>query len=730
MSAETDQDVTPPDAEIAIVEDESSRQLRIYSDTLLQGASESIRLDAAMGLLIRKDSAAQEVLLAALSAADNPMAQTAVCRGLIKGRNLGAAVGSLDIFLLPLVEMLKSSDISQAHLAAEALLVYQFEKITALLLDLAELPSADKQMRLNAIYTIQLRPEPEALKYLIQLLDDDDPDIVRGAEQALQESFGVPMGTSRDVWAKILKDLEKKDPTEIRRERLLRQETRLREIQAERNRWQKLYLGSLDKEYELLDAVSKTSYLQERLGSDLPTIRLWALDKLQRYSAESAVSLRDKLLSLLSDDSRQVRLATAKTLSAMSALNPAEKLMSRYKEETEPQVAMAIFEALGEACFFAFSPGSKINLPIEIKTQTLQIADSYAAKEDPEMAKNGSEVLRKLLELDGLTAKESEHFLQTILDRYNLETQRNGSIRGELLTTMARLCGQGSQKSEAAKLYNSVFKEALSTKDKNNLVRQAAAMGMVNVDKTAAMRLFRELKLFEDSSPAVRQIMIDLSSQTGTSDDLVWLFAQLTSNGQSEPAWQAMIAILQRQDAVVIVNWADQVKQNPSLSGQVAELLELAEQKAAAQKDEILVCQLQVRMLKQYWGKGLYDKVVIYRDKLLQKNIEKDYVQDALRQTDNYAVEAFLQLRQYNKAAAVVTDLLKRNLMSQNLELIEMISAYFASQKIAVADQKSLLNALIEIPVGPEQGWWQDRLEQWRGSMAADVPKIPVEAIK
>jgi hypothetical protein len=730
QAAQAGQDALPQDAEKAVVEDEGSRQLRIYSDTLLQGASDSIRLDAAMGLLIRKDSAAQEVLLGALSAKDNPMAQTAVCRGLIKGRTLGAAEGSLEAFLLPLIDMLKNPDVSQARLAAEALLVYRFDQILAPLSALAGSSATDKQMRLNAIYAFQLRPEPEALKCLIQLLNDSDTEIVRGAELALQESFGVPMGTSRDVWAKILKDLEKKDPTEIRRERLLRQETRLREIQADRDRWQKLYIGVVDKDFEALDAAAKTAYLQERLGADLTAIRLWALEKLQRYSAESAVALRDKLLSLLSDDNRQVRLATAKTLSAMSALNPAEKLLARYKEETDPQVEMAIFEALGEACFFAFSPGSKISLPVEIKTQTLQIADSYAAKEDPEMAKKGAEVLRKLLELNGLTAVESQHFLQTILDRYISETKRKGPIRGELLTTMARLCGQGGQKSEAAKLYAGIFKEALSTKDDNNLVRQAAAMGMVNVDKTAAMQLFRELKLAEDSSPAVRLIMIDLSSQTGTADDLDWLFAQLKSNGQGEPAWQAILAVLQRQEAKVIVKWADQVEQNIALSGQIADLLELAEQKAAAQKDELLVCQLQVRILKWYWNKGQYDQVIVYRDKLMQKNVEKEYVQDALRQTDNYTVEAYLQLRQFDKAAATTAELLKRNILGPNSELIEMISAYFASEKIVLEDKKSLLNALAEIPISLEQSWWQERLEQWRGSMGASVPVLSAETTK
>ncbi len=714
----------------AAVEDESSRQLRIYTDTLLQGASDSIRLDAAMGLLIRKDPAAKEVLLSALLAKDNLMAQTAVCRAIIKGRSLGPTAGSLDVYLKPLTEVMKSQDVALARLAAEALLVFRFDQISGLLLEIIQSSAVEKQTRLNVIYAFQLRVEPDALRSLIKLLDDTDTEIVRAAELALQESFGVPVGTSREVWAKILMDLEKKDPSEIRRERLLRQETRLREIQAERDRWQKLYLAVLDKEFEPLDAPSKTAYLQERLGADLTAIRLWALDKLQRYSAESAMSLRDKLLALLWDESRLVRLATARTLSTMSALNPAEKLLSRYEEETDPQVAMALFEALGEACFFAFSPGSKITLPVEIKTKTREIANSYVAKEDPEIAKKGAEVLRKLLELDGLTPKEAGRYLQTILDRYIAETGRKGSIRGDLLTTMARLCGQGNQKAEAIKLYSGVFTEVLRANDENNLVRQAAAIGIVNTDKTVAMQLFRELNLNSDPSPAVRLVMIDLAGQTGTDQDLKWLFEQLGSNGQTDPAWQAIVSILQRQETQVIIEWANQAQQNPALSVETVELLELAEQKAAAQKDVFSLCQLQVRLLKWFWTAGQYEQVVLYRDKLMQKNTDKEYVQEALRQTDKYAVEACLQVRQFPQLTAIIDELLKRNLLTQDSEITEMVIDYFSSDKIGLEDKKTLLSALAEIPISSSDIWWQEKLEQWRELSTAGIPQKDIDVQK
>ncbi|MEN6307970.1 MAG: HEAT repeat domain-containing protein, partial [Anaerohalosphaeraceae bacterium] len=309
-----------------IIENENARQLRIYSDALMQGVSDTIRLDAAMGLLIRKDQSARDVLLEAISAKENALARMAVCRALIKGRSLGAAVGSLDAFLLPLIETLKSTDPALARLGAEALLVYRFDQVTGPLIELVNTSTNEKQARISGIYALQLRTEPEALRHLIQLLNDTDPEVVRGAELALQESFGVPVGTSKQVWEKILQELNQKDPDEIRRERLLRQETRLREIQAERDRWQKLFLAALDKEFELIETAGKTAYILDKLSSELPAIRLWALDKVQRFQTDAAAGLREKLLMMLSDENRQVRLATAKVWSMMSALNPAERL--------------------------------------------------------------------------------------------------------------------------------------------------------------------------------------------------------------------------------------------------------------------------------------------------------------------------------------------------------------------------------------------------------------------
>jgi hypothetical protein len=382
-------------------------------------------------------------------------------------------------------------------------------------------------------------------------------------------------------------------------------------------------------------------------------------------------------------------------------------------------VAVALFEALGEACFFAFSPGSKVVLPPEFKTQTMLIADSYASKDDPEMAKKGAEVLRKLLELDGLTPKEATKYLETIKNRYLQETDKKGPVRGDLLAIMARLCNQGSQKAIAVKLYRQIFEDVLRNRDENSLVRQAAAAGMVSVDPTAAMKLFRELNINTDNSPTVRLIVINQAGQNGTIEDLAWLTGQLGLNGEGELAWTAIIEILKRQDAKVVAEWSDRLAQNPSVGDQIREVLELAEQKAESQKEGDLLCDLQVRLLKWHLGKGSYEHVAAYREKLVLNTLaNNDIRKDAIAQTNAYAVEAYLQLRQYSKTADVVSGMLRDNTLNDKSEILDMINSYFVSEKIATDDKSSLLNSLLEISITSRQRWWQDRLEQWRGLIA------------
>ena len=524
-----------------------ARQLRIYRETLQQGSSEEIRVDAAVGLLVQNMDQSRDVLIAALESDENPLARQAVCKALIKSRGLSQTIDSLELFRDPLLQILQNASQRQAELASEAMLLFDYSDIADSLFQIIDNEELAADARINGIYALQLRPEPSALRGLIGLLDDSDAEVAKAAETALQEAFGIPVGTSRAVWSDILVELQQKSLGEIRRERLLRQEVKLRQVQAERERWKKLYLGALDKQYELLDEENQGEMILEMMDSELSPLRLWSLDKVSKYPVIGE-DFREKIFSMLSDDSRDVRLQTAKVLMNMSALDPAEVLLVRFQSETDPEVSLAMFEALGEACFYAFSPGSPVELSPDIKAQVLGIAVTYLQSELAEPTIKGAEVIRKILELNNLSKDSIRSYLGLLRDRYVKSISESDLLRADLLSILAHLCGQGGAKADACVLYEPYLVEGLTVKD-NPALRLAAAQGLSYVDKVKALELFKQNDLMHDESLAVQQVVIDLAGQTGDASDLKWLLKAMGANGHSDHAWLAIKGICQRQKA-------------------------------------------------------------------------------------------------------------------------------------------------------------------------------------
>ncbi len=705
---------------IALVDD-AARQFRIYREALLQGSTEEVRTDAAVGLLLNRDTASRDLLVSALRLSDNPGAGKAVCRALIKSRAVGTTIGSRDMFLEPLLERLVGSDTESARLAAEALLVFRFGDIDIRLNELSHDTKLDKRVRFNVIYALQIRPEPQALSNLIKLLDEPDTDVARAAEMSLQEAFGIPVGTGRQVWEQILNDLKQKSPDDIRRERLLRQEMKLREVQTERDRWQRLYLGVLDKQFETTEEASRIAMALERLDSELPAIRLWSLEKLERYPTSVQTVMRDKLLTLLNDESRLVRLKTARVLNNMSALNPAEKLLERFRQEKDPEVALAIFEALGEACFFAFSPGSKIELPAEVKLQTLEIAGGYLNADDVETAKKGAEIVRKILELNGLSQDLSVSYLERLVQRYQLSVQRNSALRADLLGIMARLCERGAQRERAGKMYLPYFVEAIGLGD-NPPVRLAAATGLSNLDKVQALRLFKQYNLALEGSPALRLIVIEAAGQAGQVEDLEWLSGLLGSNGQTEPVLPAFRAICQRASGAVSAEWASRLDKGGTQSVFVRELLELAEQKALGEKNEILMSEVRVRLAEWYASHQTPEQLAAYLGKIKTSGGSLVFPDE----TGARLLEALVFGGYYDAAAEIVNVRLERASLRRDSVVLAKLDEYFQSLQVENEAKRGLLTKLMELKVSPSNSLWSSRIKIWKDQLNSAASTVPV----
>ena len=679
-------------ADSSVEADAVERQLRIYRETLQQGSSEDIRIDAAVGLLLQNTNESRDVLLSVLKSEENPLARRAVCKALIKSRGLSQTIDSLEYFRDPLLNILQSTPQDQAELASEAMLLFDYSDIGDSLMQIIHNPDLSSEVRVNGVYALQLRPEPAALRGLIGLLDDPDADVAKAAETALQESFGIPVGTSRAVWSDILIELQQKSPEEIRRERLLRQEVKLRQVQAERDRWQKLYLSLMDRYYETQDEVNQSKMLLEMLTSEFPHVRLWALERVSKYP-DISDEFRDKIFMLLSDSSRDVRLRTANVLKNMSPLNPAKVLLERFQMEKDPEVALAMFDALGEACYYAFSPGSPVELSSETKDKTLEIAAGYLESSSAESVIKGGEVIRKILELNNLSTESIYSYLKALSERYEKSISETGTLRANLLSILAHLCGQGGAKAEACILYEPYFTEGLKVQD-NSALRLAAAQGLSYVDKVKALNLFKQNALMSDESLAVQQVMIDLAGQTGDASDLPWLLELLSVNGHSDHVWAALKSICQRQKAEFLVKWLPTLEASERVTAEnIREILDIAEQKAAVEKNENLLTQIQQQILVRLVERQAWDSALTYLEKIGYNPSSTHF----LPLMNAVVLETYLYSGTTDQAVLVLQEELKKGDLKEANPLCGVLKAYFSDETVDNESKSNLLRKIESI---------------------------------
>lgn len=685
--------------EKSIVTETSAREFRIYRDALQQGSTEDIRVDAAVVLLVQNDEQGRGALLSALRSEENPQARKAVCQALIKSRGLSQTIDSLEVFQEPLLAILQSESAEEAELAAEAMLLYDYADVAAPLDQILQNEERGSRVRMNAIYALRLRTEPTALRRLIKLLDDPDAEVAKAAETALQEAFGIPVGANREVWTGILDDLQLKSPDDIRRERLLRQEMKLRQVQAERDRWQKLYLSALDKQYELLDETSRKETILDMIESDLDPVRIWALDKASKYPVVDEV-LREKLLSLLSDGSRDVRLQAAKALMNMSAINPAAALLERLQIEEDAEVRLAMLEALGEACFFAFSPGSDVELPKDIKLQTLEIASGYLQSESEDECIKGAEVLRKILELNNLTKDSMQSYLGLLDERYRKSLYQDEGVRAKLLAILAHLCGQGGAKEPARALFEPLFLDAVDVED-DPALRLAAVQGISYVDSVEALQIFKQKNLMQDQSLAVQQVVIDVAGQTGDEKDLEWLLVLLDGNGHSERAWLAIKSICQRQEVGFLLDWLPELENISATKGEyVREILDVAEQKAAGENDQDMLKRVREQTIAWLSERKVWEQGAAYLSGIgysISENLYSD-------RTDFEAFIIYLYGGAVENAAEYVENCLSESDIKQGSPVPQAITVYFEEKAIGDASEV-FLERILSIPQEGRPDW-------------------------
>jgi hypothetical protein len=252
---------------------------------------------------------------------------------------------------------------------------------------------------------------------------------------------------------------------------------------------------------------------------------------------------------------------------------------------------------------------------------------------------------------------------------------------------MATLCGRGSYYREAsAKLFEKAFVEGLGV-EADSSVREAAVAGLMNIDGANALRVFKEQGLADDESSTVRETVIKLAGRVGKEEDVEWLAAKVDSNvegqslrpGSGQVAQEAIGAILGRQKAAVVAEWAEQLAWDGAGGEQVRSLFEIAEKKAEVEK--------------------AVEVLLVAREAL---------------------VGIYLEGNDAEQVGRVIAAWLGEQDMGAEDALAKQINAYLSSEEVDPAAKESLVGVLEGIETAEEAGErpkWAEQVKIWRESL-------------
>jgi len=702
-----------------------NQELALFRDHLFNNKDFGTRVSAATVLLFKEAPAARAVVIEALSQSKNATARAAVCKALDASRTDPRQLKSPEDFLQPLIGLLGTTkDAGLAKLAAETTLMFSYDQLQGALDKLVDNTEIAGAIRSNGVYALQLHPDKRAALKLISLLDNPDSDLRKAAETALT-SLGISVGQDAEGRRLAISELEHQGPEAYLRKRLVRSEADIRDLREELGSWQRYYFAALGDWYDSVgDEAARSAFLAGRLKAVEPAVKLWALERLEELKKGTGKpklsdELKATLLQMVSSKNRQVRLRTARLLALMWELNSAQRLLQQLAAEEDAEVKHELFVALGAACYFASLPTSDVEVPDEVRKETLKWAVRFLNEPAAAKARSGADVIRKLLEQDGLTPTEVDGYLKALAGRYRQAAAAGSDqgLQGELLNAMAGLCGQRSVcRTQAIQLYSPSFEQALTSKAE--AVRLAAVDAFMNIDKAAALKRLRR-DLVNDPSVSVRARLIDLAGEVGSAEDLDWLVKKIGAAGESEPSWQAMLEIFRRSGAEVAAKWTQAVADLPAKeklpTDQKVAFFALAEQKAQAEKNAALLREARSKLVSLHVANGGFKQAAEYLE-LLEKAAGDPKEQEGLL-LDRLAV--CLRWPNFEMAGQIIQNYLSKKDVTLDSRLAKSLDG-FLKEPPAGVDPNALLEQLtnINVPQTEARPVWRQFLQAWTKPVA------------
>jgi len=592
--------------------------------------------------------------------------------------------------------------------------MFRYDTIGKFIEQIAKDTSRPVSNRLNGIYTLKLQPDKRAAITLVALVDDPDEQVTAQAREALH-AIGIPVGKDPEARSQIIYELQRKSKEEFLRDWLVRQEERMREERDQTKTWKELFLQTLDRLYGTLqDDPERGRFLAEHLKSQQSERKLWALDRVHQWRVAGKpvpVEIVPALIGLAGDGDKNVRLETAKLLAIMAEVSSPEKLLAQLDAEQEDDVRIKLFVALRMACDYALSSDSGAQISAEVKAKTLGWAERFLSQQDPNKAREGAVVIRRLLEVSGPASKDVDQYLDQLGQRYRQANLADATLRSDLVGVMASLCSSRSAcKDQARKQFESIFETARS--DENDRVREQAVEGLIGIDKTSTLKKLRQGAI-DDRSPKIRKRLVVLAGEVGGGDDLEWLAGRLgPNNPDGEAVWQAMSGIFARCDATILHQWLGKFKTGDLMSrllpDQWRSFLQLTERKAGGQTD--MVRQVLMDLVACNRQKGDLEEEAGYLVKLIA--MTKDQQREELT---GRLLAVYLSQSKVEQAAQILQAALDKKDLAPQDPMIQAIDDYL-SRPADKQDPAKLIDAVVrKVSIKDPRPNWDRSRQRWLG---------------
>lgn len=677
------------------------KQLEINRDALFNSPSENIRIDTAVVMLYSNNDMSRQVLLEALQQKGNVGARVAVCRALSQTRRKNnRPLEKKEVFIEPLLNVLKEADPPQASLVSEACLIFDYQVIGPHLEALAQDTSASESARLNAIHALQLQPYSSAATPILGLVDDDNKQIAQAAKDALDYM------QARGVY---IAELQSKSKDEFLRDWLISQEERMRQERAQKRLWVELFFKAIDQLYANIDdkdIQKRAEFLITHLQAPQTERTLWALNKVYEWRLQPEAmpeGLTPVLIGLVSSGNRSVRLEAARQLSYMGRLESAPNLLVQLDKEKDDEVRTELFTALGAACKSALLNGG---IPGETRTKILGWSARFLGEPDATKAIKGADVIGKLLEKDGMAPEDIGQYLGLLQSRYG-QSQAN-TLNAELLRVMASLCADRSAcRGEARKHFQAIFERAVG--DETDRVREEAVLGLTNVDKVLALNALR-MSMAKEKNARIRARIIGLAGEVGDARDLQWLVPNLGSDSETDASWQALLKILARSEPTLLEQWMPSLvnarRQKRVSDGLWQAFLRDAERKA--EKRPVVLAEVLRLCVDFYRDKGELKQAKVYLTRLIQARNEGDKTP--------LEIEAFaldLRLADVNAAVATLTSVLSQRDLDEKDGFVQAIETFLQSDSAEKTNSQVVQAVLKGLNLDQDRPNWEKLKVRW-----------------